>query len=211
MRNVDSQSNPQGGFTMSGIPQYVEIRFSDNARYRISVAFIFAHYIKFTKDNPKKTKDQFISNPQEVLNYAIQNISWGVMSMSAIGVLPDRMPDYNAELKDPANSKIVYEVEKKKLPRLLETYHTSSEAKPLGDTIKIDTLTGVNPDLLGKSENKTATEIMLKEKLEIPRSMATERMKEHLPTTELPKATIKGIKGIKITPKIKSLKGKKRK
>jgi len=94
---------------MAQIPRYIEIRFTDGMIYRITVSFIYAHYTKNTKDNPKKTRDEFIANPPDVLKYALEQISWGECQMSAIAVQQDRLPDYNSEYKNPENSKLIYE------------------------------------------------------------------------------------------------------
>jgi len=105
---------------MAQIPRYIEIRFTDGMIYRITVSFIYAHYTKNTKDNPKKTRDEFIANPPDVLKYALEQISWGECQMSAIAVQQDRLPDYNNEYKNPENSKLIYEPEPTSAIKMLQ-------------------------------------------------------------------------------------------
>ena len=91
------------------MPVYLEVRFSDNMVFRVSVSFIYSHYFKNPAIIQKISKEKFLLNKDFILNYATKNMTWGECSLSAVAIVNEIPFDYETEFKQIENKKIIFE------------------------------------------------------------------------------------------------------
>ena len=108
MFNKTEQKNEKQSLTKK--PTEIEVRFSDNTRYRIGVSFIVNHYLKKNQINAESKKgeiEKLYADTDKIINYA-GTMNWGVVSMSAFAIQDEEFPDYEKQWADKANKKLIY-------------------------------------------------------------------------------------------------------